>query len=286
LAIETYFPDCGEVGANLLGNALKWAKTRTIIMAARFKFVATAHVGSFAGERQIMAGGWNKPALPMFLATDQPFQEDTMKHRSEALHRLGLLAGAIVLSIGTACILTPAMAAGESGSSGGGSGGGSSGGNAGGGSNGGQGGRSSNMTTCPRGQIYSERSRRCVQVRSEILTDEAVTDYAYALAQAERFDEALETLNMVQNPNTPKALNYRGYITRKLGRTEEGIGYYLQSVALDPKYPQVREYLGEAYVVQGKVDLAREQLQVIQTLCGTECEEYRDLAEAIEAAPR
>jgi|RhiMetStandDraft_4_1073278.scaffolds.fasta_scaffold53125_2 tetratricopeptide (TPR) repeat protein len=219
----------------------------------------------------------------MFLVLDHPFQEDTMKHRSEARHRLGLLAGAFVLSIGTACLLTPAMGAGESGSSGGGGSGG--GGNAGGGSDGG-GGNANAASTCPRGQIYSQRSRRCVQVRSEVLTDEAVTDYAYTLAQAERFDEALEVLDMVRNPNTPKALNYRGYITRKLGRTEEGIGYYLKSVALDPQYAQVREYLGEAYVVQGKLDLAREQLQVIQTLCGTECEEYRDLAEVIEAAPR
>jgi Flp pilus assembly protein TadD len=125
-----------------------------------------------------------------------------------------------------------------------------------------------------------------VQVRSEVLTDEAVTDYAYALAKAERFEEALETLNMVRNANTPKALNYRGYITRKLGRTDEGIDYYLKSVALDPRYAQVREYLGEAYVTQGKLDLAREQLRVIRTLCGTDCEEYQDLAEAIEAAPR
>jgi len=202
-----------------------------------------------------------------------------MKHRSEAVHRLGLVAGAFVLSIGTACMLTPALAAGESGSSGGSGGGGTGGGSD-------SGGQSSTMTTCPRGQIYSQRSRRCVQVRSEILTDEAVTDYAYALAKADRFDEALEVLDMVQNPNTPKALNYRGYITRKLGRTEEGIGFYLKSVALDPQYAQVREYLGEAYVTQGKIDLAREQLQVIKTLCGTECEEYRDLAEVIEAAPR
>lgn len=91
---------------------------------------------------------------------------------------------------------------------------------------------------------------------------------------------------MVKNPDTPKALNYRGYITRKLGRTEEGIGYYLKSVALDPQYTQVRGYLGEAYVIQGKLDLAREQLQVIKTLCGTKCEAYRDLAGALEAAPR
>jgi tetratricopeptide (TPR) repeat protein len=125
-----------------------------------------------------------------------------------------------------------------------------------------------------------------VQLRSEVLTEQALTDYAYALAKAERFNEALAMLNMVRDPNTPKALNYRGYITRKLGRTEEGIGYYLKSVALDPHYAQVREYLGEAYVTQGKLDLAKEQLQVIRTLCGTDCEEYQDLAEAIAAAPR
>jgi tetratricopeptide (TPR) repeat protein len=214
-----------------------------------------------------------------------------MKRYSGVMSRLDALAGAIVLSIGTAFVLTPAMGAGEggnSGSGGGNSGGGGTGSDADAGRQGGRGdgAGSVNTMTCPRGQIYSQRSRRCVQVRSEVLTDEAVTDYAFALAKAERFDEALEVLNMLRNPDTAKALNYRGYITRKLGRTEEGIGYYLKSVALDPQYAQVREYLGEAYVIQGKLDLAREQLQVIQTLCGTECEEYRDLAEAIETAPR
>lgn len=219
------------------------------------------------------------------------------------VHRSGLLAGILALSIGSAFSPLPSLAAGgggDSGSGGGGSaaGGGNTGGGAGSGgsgaaggsgSAGGEGGRGSDTTlmmTCPRGQIYSQRSRRCVQVRSEALTDEAVVDYAFALAKAERFDEALETLDMVHNPNTPKALNYRGYITRKLGRTEEGIGYYLRSVALDPQYAQVREYLGEAYVIQGKLDLAQEQLQVIRTLCGKECEEYADLAEAIEAATK
>jgi tetratricopeptide (TPR) repeat protein len=213
-----------------------------------------------------------------------------MKGRGDAKYLLGRLAVMFVLSFGSSLAPTPTLALG--GDSGGGSEGNSSAGGSGtGGGNGGGGERrsgsgSTNTVTCPQGQIYSQRSRRCVQIRSEVLTDEAVTDYAYALAKAERFEEALETLNMVRNPNTPKALNYRGYITRKLGRTEEGISYYLKSVAMDPHYAQVREYLGEAYVIQGKLDLANEQLHVIQTLCGTDCEEYQDLAEAIEAAPR
>ena len=60
---------------------------------------------------------------------------------------------------------------------------------------------------------------------------------------------------------------------------------YLQSVALDPNYPQVREYLGEAYVIQGKFDLAKDQLSTIEKLCGSkECEYYEDLAEALDEA--
>ena len=113
------------------------------------------------------------------------------------------------------------------------------------------------------------------------LPDEEMTQYAYGLAKQDRFQEALNVLDLLENPNTPKALNYRGFATRKLGRTEEGISYYLKSVALDPNYAQVREYLGEAYVIQGKFDLAKSQLATIRTICGTGCEEYEDLAQAI-----
>ncbi len=182
----------------------------------------------------------------------------------KAVHRMALTAGVIFLSVGTTVGLTPTFAAGG-GSSGGGGGGGAS-------------------KTCPKGQVYSPQKRRCVRQKSEVVPDEALTDYAFALAKEKRYNEALEILDQVQNPNTPKALNYRGYITRKLGRIEEGIGYYLKSVAMDPHYVEVREYLGEAYVTQGKLDLAREQLSAIQTLCGTVCEEYLELSEAIRTA--
>jgi len=153
------------------------------------------------------------------------------------------------------------------------------------GGNGSSGGSSSgDMTTCRKGEIWNAAKRRCEPAVKGQLDDDAVAQYAYALAKAHRYQEALTTLDMLQNPNTARALNYRGYATRKLGRTEEGIGYYLQSVKLDPHYAQVREYLGEAYVIQGKLDLAREQLDVIKSICGgTACEEYEDLAKAIHS---
>ena len=146
---------------------------------------------------------------------------------------------------------------------------------------GGGGGGGDRAASCPRGEVYDARSNSCVKQGGSLLPDEALTDYAYALAKEERYDEALDVLNQLKNRDTPKALNYRGYATRKLGRVDEGIGYYRKSVALDPRYTRVREYLGEAYVIKGDITQARAQLRAIKTLCGTGCEEYTHLAQAI-----
>ena len=181
-----------------------------------------------------------------------------------------------VLATALAAAAPYAFAAGGGGGGGGGSGGG------GGAGGGGQRQTQEDLTTCPKGQVWDVKSKRCLTQRSDALPDDQMVEYAYALAKAQRYDEALQTLDLLKNPNTSRALNYRGYATRKLGRTDEGIGYYLKSVAMDPNYAQVREYLGEAYAIQGKFDLARQQLDTIAKICGsTECEEYEDLSDAI-----
>lgn len=95
----------------------------------------------------------------------------------------------------------------------------------------------------------------------------------------------MNLLDTLKNANTAEAWNYRGYATRKLGRTDEGIGYYQRSLALQPNYAKAREYLGEAWMVKGRPDLAKEQLKVIAGICGQDCEEYRDLQAAIDGHP-
>ena len=42
---------------------------------------------------------------------------------------------------------------------------------------------------------------------------------------------------------------------------------------------------GEAYAEKGKIDLAKGELAKIEALCGTQCEQYRDLAAAIAGTP-
>ena len=140
------------------------------------------------------------------------------------------------------------------------------------------------LRICFPGQVWDIEHRKCLERRSGVLSDLDLTEYAVALTRADRYQEAIDVLDLLENPNTPVALNYRGYATRKLGRTDEGISYYLRSIELDPNYPQVREYLGEAYIIEGRYDLAKDQLATIQKLCGSDCEYYENLAEALAQA--
>ncbi len=139
--------------------------------------------------------------------------------------------GTVVIALALCLVVGPALAAGGSSSK--------------------KSSSSGDTTTCATGQVWDAKKHQCIRAQSGILPDEALTDYAFVLAKADRYSEAIDVLNLLQDQNTPTALNYRGYATRKMGRTEEGIGYYLKSVALDPHYAQVREYLGEAYVIMG-----------------------------------
>jgi tetratricopeptide (TPR) repeat protein len=138
-----------------------------------------------------------------------------------------------------------------------------------------------NTRTCGKGEVWDSRNQKCVKAENGVLPDKNLAENAYALAKTERYTEALAVLDLMKDPNTAVALNYRGYATRRMGEVDKGIGYYLKSVALDPNYAQVREYLGEAYLIKGDVPRAEAQLQAIKKICGTTCEEYRDLLVAI-----
>ena len=74
-------------------------------------------------------------------------------------------------------------------------------------------------------------------------------------------------------------LNYLGYTLRKTGNFEKAEIYYLKGLELDSKHLGINEYLGELYVQTGRIELAKERLQVLD---GCKCEEYDELKELIE----
>src|SRR5471032_1857165 len=138
---------------------------------------------------------------------------------------------------------------------------------------------------CPKGQVYDSKTKSCMVEKGSMISDQDKTQYAYHLAKSGRFQEALTLLDTLKQPNTREAWNYRGYATRKLGRTDEGLSYYQRSIALHGRYAKVREYFCQSYMIKARPNLAKDQLATIKGICGTGCEEYRDLNAAIEGHP-
>jgi len=74
-------------------------------------------------------------------------------------------------------------------------------------------------------------------------------------------------------------LNYLGYTLRKTGDFEKAEIYYLKGLELDAKHLGINEYLGELYVQTGRIELAKNRLEVLKSC---KCEEYEELKELIE----
>jgi len=139
---------------------------------------------------------------------------------------------------------------------------------------------------CKKGDVVKvvNKKKICVKASSGVLPDEELYQQGRALAKEGEYDWALEVLALIQNQNDPRVLNYVGYSHRKSGRLETGIEYYRKALAINPNFVLAREYLGEGYAASGRIDLAKAELAEIEKRCGTSCEEYQDLSEAIAAA--
>jgi len=82
-----------------------------------------------------------------------------------------------------------------------------------------------------------------------------------------------------KDKKNPDILNYLGYTLRKTGDFKKAEVYYLKGLELDAKHLGINEYLGELYVQTGRIELAKERLDVLN---GCKCEEYEELKELIE----
>jgi tetratricopeptide (TPR) repeat protein len=143
------------------------------------------------------------------------------------------------------------------------------------------GGDKPNKPSCPTGQVWDEK-KGCVNASGSNLEDQDLLEQGTALAKAGRYDDALQVFAAAKDRNDSQLLTMIGYATRKLGQYDEGVAYYHQALAINPDNVNTHEYLGEAYAEMGQIELAKAELTKVEALCGTECEQYEDLAKAIE----
>ena len=106
---------------------------------------------------------------------------------------------------------------------------------------------------------------------------------AEKLIKAEKWDEAVPVLEGAaqSEPSNADVFNWLGYVERHRGNMDASFAHYEKALQLDPKHRGAHEYVGEAYLMVDNLDKAKEQLATLQKLCGTKCEEYKDLKKDI-----
>ena len=100
-------------------------------------------------------------------------------------------------------------------------------------------------------------------------------DYAAAIGQ----------LKALGHDDSAAVANLIGYSYRKLGDYKLSQVWYERALKADPDHVKTWQYYGLWQVEQGNREQAQYHLTRIAAICGTDCAEYRSLAEALEKPP-
>jgi len=105
--------------------------------------------------------------------------------------------------------------------------------------------------------------------------------------KAKQYDKALAELKVLAaRYQQPDVYSLYGHALWKTGNPTQGMVYYNKALELQPSHKGALEYQGELFIELGQIDKAKENLAKLNRLCLFGCEEYNDLKEAIEHAPK
>jgi tetratricopeptide (TPR) repeat protein len=96
---------------------------------------------------------------------------------------------------------------------------------------------------------------------------------------------AVEQLKALGHDDHPNVANLIGYSYRKLGDYKLSQVWYERALKADPNHVLTWQYYGLWQLEQGNREQAQYHLSRIAAICGTDCEEYRSLAAALEKPP-
>ena len=120
--------------------------------------------------------------------------------------------------------------------------------------------------------------------------EDAAFAKGYRAAYATIYDRndyaaAVEQLKALGHDDSAAVANLIGYSYRKLGDYKVSQIWYERALKADPNHVKTWQYYGLWQVEQGNRDQAQYHLNRIAALAGTNSEEYRSLAAALEKPP-
>jgi tetratricopeptide (TPR) repeat protein len=96
---------------------------------------------------------------------------------------------------------------------------------------------------------------------------------------------AIDQLKALGHDDTAAVANLIGYSYRKLGDYKLSQVWYERALQADPNHVKTWQYYGLWQLEQGNRDQAQYHLNKIAQLAGTDSEEYRSLAAALDKPP-
>lgn len=108
-----------------------------------------------------------------------------------------------------------------------------------------------------------------------------------AIAKSDWRAAKYETEKVIADePGNADAHNLLAYAYRKQGQPDlaRAFAHYKIALQLNPQHKGAHEYIGEAYLLDHKPEMAEHHLAALEQICGNRvCEEYLDLAHALAA---
>jgi tetratricopeptide (TPR) repeat protein len=138
--------------------------------------------------------------------------------------------------------------------------------------------------TTPRGTRTTQKAKKKDKQSS---FDDPAFARGYRDAYATIYDrndyaDAIVQLKALGHDDHPNVANLIGYSYRKLGDYKLSQVWYERALKADPNHVLTWQYYGLWQIEQGNRDQAKYHLSRIAAICGTDCAEYRSLAEALE----
>ena len=140
----------------------------------------------------------------------------------------------------------------------------------------------------PSSGAKSKPKKKTSEVRPGI--EDAAFVKGYHAAYATIYDRndyaaAIDQLKALGHDDNTSVATLIGYSYRKLGDYKVSQVWYERALKTDPDHVKTWQYYGLWQVEQGNRDQAQYHLSRIAALAGTDSEEYRSLASALEKAP-
>jgi tetratricopeptide (TPR) repeat protein len=133
-------------------------------------------------------------------------------------------------------------------------------------------------------------SRKAKKANKQSFLDDPAFVEGYRGAYATIYERndyaaAIEQLKALGHDDYANLANLIGYSYRKLGDYKLSQVWYERALKADPNHVLTWQYYGLWQIEQGNRDQAQYHLSRIAAICGTDCEEYRSLAAALEKPP-